>query len=711
MTVYGNTNYGRHLPDFSAALDNLTSEQEAFMDSGMFAQSMSGNPYSCVALDIWIETTMNKGSKMKAGWLAILNNEKQLLTNSRNANNVNRIRSAVHRHANQTKKKVGKHADCYKPRCKADERAVQDLKACLDEFQCDPFDPTDTTLRSLQSGLSASEELVADVMSAKADGEHMVKEFLDERVFAKKKSLSDRIPRSIRLNFANQEVKAMTGATMKGKAQEMERVALASVIELVDKSGALKLEDVLEHRVTEECLSIFNVNGTMRKTQKSKLLQTMNISVSPIPTSYTVIVDMGLIWRLSCPNKEDREKEDGSPFTWGDYAEKLIKLILKRHESAERIICVNDNYSQRVSIKDSERMLRQANKQVANIFIKADKQFPNSMEFNNILVKSENKNRLQAFLKSQLKKTAHVVTTEIIHVVVGESAENLTKQTQEDDFLCTHCEADTAIFTIYNDIRGSGYLEPVIIDTEDTDNYVQAAYVANKVNGILLLKQKNRLIDAKCLIDSDMTDCIVPLHAITGCDHTSGFYGIGKIKVTKRVKKSPDARKLLSACGENIMITDDDIQKLTKFVIKYIYSDYKSKTIAEARASRWKQQKRKSLIRMIPDMDSLIHHIKRANYIAYIQKNFSFKDHPSPLDKGWHMENGVCLPTRSRLPSLPPSVTMAMPYLRDAHTVHEHDDDNISYEDSEEFPYVASDEEDVYIYSDDDSILSDASTS
>ena len=77
------------------------------------------------------------------------------------------------------------------------------------------------------------------------------------------------------------------------------------------------------------------------------------------------------------------------------------------------------------------------------------------------------------------------------------------------------------------------------------------------------------------------------------------------------------------------------------------------------------------------------------------------------------LENGVCLPTRSRLPSLPPSVTMAMPYLRDAHTVHEHDDDNISYEDSEEFPYmyVESDEEDVYIYSDDDSILSDASTS
>ena len=95
----------------------------------------------------------------------------------------------------------------------------------------------------------------------------------------------------------------------------------------------------------------------------------MSISDSPIPNSYTAIVDMGLIWRLSCPNKEDRDKDDGCPFTWGDYTEKLIKLILKSHESAERIICVNDNYSKKVSIKDSERMLRQANKQVANIFI------------------------------------------------------------------------------------------------------------------------------------------------------------------------------------------------------------------------------------------------------------------------------------------------------------------------------------------------------
>lgn len=101
LKVYGTSNYGRHLLYFTVAIDNLTPEQEAFVESGMFAQSMSGNPYSCVALYIWTESIMNKGSKLKTCWLVILNNEKQL-TNTRNVNNINRGRSAGHRHTRRS---------------------------------------------------------------------------------------------------------------------------------------------------------------------------------------------------------------------------------------------------------------------------------------------------------------------------------------------------------------------------------------------------------------------------------------------------------------------------------------------------------------------------------------------------------------------------------------------------------------------------------
>ena len=88
----------------------------------------------------------------------------------------------------------------------------------------------------------------------------------------------------------------------------MECKALDYVLWLVETSGALNLEDTLHHRVTE-CLAIFNVNGTMLKTQKSKLQQNLTLTIIPEPDAYTstfCFVDMGLIWRLTTPITEDR---------------------------------------------------------------------------------------------------------------------------------------------------------------------------------------------------------------------------------------------------------------------------------------------------------------------------------------------------------------------------------------------------------------------
>ena len=653
LKVYGNDKYGRHLPDFIASLDNLSKEQEDFMERGMFAQSMTGNPYSCVALEIWIESTMNKGSKLKNGWLAILNNEKQLASNVRNANSVNRIRGTVLKHAHHKKIKNVKHADCSKARMKTDEKAIQDISDCFKEFSCGPFELSNTQLRSLQSGIPASSELTADLKSAKSDGKKMVQEFMDERVFSKARSLNDRIPRSKRLNFANQELQHVEGLNAKGKAQEMERSALSAVVELVEISGGFELEDVLQHRVTEECLSIYNVNGTLRKTQKSKLMEAMTLNDKPEPVNYTAVIDMGLIWRLASPTTEDRQKPDGTTYTWGDYAQKLVELVITRHKKAVRIICINDTYTLAHSIKDIERFIRKSSKPVGNEHMKLTKPFPAINEFNTILSKPENKWRLQSFLKKEFRKAAQVSNVEFIYCVVGEYADNLSKQTPEPDLLCLHAEADTALFTVYNNIRATGYVNPIIIDTEDTDNYVQAAYVSNKIPGCLLIKRKNTYIDAQSLCKQEMVDSIIPVHIITGSDHTSGFYGIGKKAVVDKVVKSSDARNLLASCGASLELTDETIANMSKFVIKYVYNDTSSSTPSAARAAKWRCQKKKSLTRIIPDSDSLLHHFKRVNYITFIQKNFHLNKHPDPLLHGWHLDNGLCLPTKSNLQALP----------------------------------------------------------
>ena len=85
----------------------------------------------------------------------------------------------------------------------------------------------------------------------------------------------------------------------------------------------------------------------------------------------------------------------------------------------------------------------------------------------------------------------------------------------------------------------------------------------------------------------------------------------------------------------------------------YVYNDKVSSTPSEARVLKWRKQKKKSLCRMIPDSDSLLHNFERVNYMCYIQKNFHLREHPSPLLHGWHLEDGLCLPIRYSMSAFP----------------------------------------------------------
>ena len=197
-----------------------------------------------------------------------------------------------------------------------------------------------------------------------------------------------------RVKIAKKIPITLAGDKIKATSSEMEAKALGSVLELVEMSCGLKLEDVLSHWVTDACLTLFNANGTMRKTQTTKLQQKLQMHYILEPTFYTSIVDMGLLWHISTPAVEDREKSDGSKYTWRDYADKLVQILLSRHKNAECIICVNDSYTQSFSIKDSERLHRQKNLLVPNIVIRTNDKFPSYRDFNSILSKPENKVRL-----------------------------------------------------------------------------------------------------------------------------------------------------------------------------------------------------------------------------------------------------------------------------------------------------------------------------
>ena len=59
-----------------------------------------------------------------------------------------------------------------------DELAVQDIEACMQEFDAEPFNISSYKLRSLQSGPVASPELVSDLKTGLSDGQAQVETIL-----------------------------------------------------------------------------------------------------------------------------------------------------------------------------------------------------------------------------------------------------------------------------------------------------------------------------------------------------------------------------------------------------------------------------------------------------------------------------------------------------------------------------------------------------
>ena len=71
-------------------------------------------------------------------------------------------------------------------------------------------------------------------------------------------------------------------------------------------------------------------------------------------------------------------------------------------------------------------------------------------------------------------------------------------------------------------------------------------------------------VDSQTLFNNEMADVIIQLHVMTGCDHNCGFYGHGKRAVIEKVSNTPEARALLSECGNNLSFPIQVLSNLKK---------------------------------------------------------------------------------------------------------------------------------------------------
>ena len=209
-----------------------------------------------------------------------------------------------------------------------------------------------------------------------------------------------------------------------------------------------------------------------------------------------------------------------------------------------------------------------------------------------------------------------------------------------------HEEADTRIVLHARDAAARGYKQVNIL-CRDTDVLVLLlAHREQLCQEIWMFagtsRQRRYIPVHRIPLSEEKRKSPLAFHAITGCDTTSQFYGVGKASAWKVFEDAPD---LLEHLGEESQISADVLAKAEAFVCKLYNPGTQEVEINKERAAAFRKSK-KDLDALPPTQDALILHIKRANYQTMVW-NKALEPCPSlpkPEDSGWYYSEGLLKP-------------------------------------------------------------------
>ena len=136
-------------------------------------------------------------------------------------------------------------------------------------------------------------------------------------------------------------------------------------------------------------------------------------------------------------------------------------------------------------------------------------------------------------------------------------------------------EADTKVFLCATFAAELGY-QKVRIVTVDSDIGILALYYQQKINADLLLEivtgPNLKIIDISTHdLLVDVTDALPSLHAISGCDTTSCFIGIGKKKCLSILQSNARFLTAMETLGESTELEQNTLLVLEEYLFR-LYS-------------------------------------------------------------------------------------------------------------------------------------------
>ncbi|CAG9760339.1 unnamed protein product [Ceutorhynchus assimilis] len=596
---------------------------EEFIEGNFVVKRLSGN-FNQLPVDQALEH-INKSSKDAGGIVGLTKNSSMLdewfLSYNVVGMMIDEFRSSLTSQINISSKNV----ECGNKRMKVDERSVQKLFSEFIRFNV--FSKSDDRLLVISTNEVASDIVQTSLLDVNDIGEQALKKFSEHT-----------------------GVKVVAGDKRKTfrKGQEF----LQKILAAKEMGRHSNYADIFKHELTAYPMSLAPTGILSTPSNKSNLgniIEKFTSSCKDLPPgnsgeTFHVFDGMALIQGLGKPTNAR---------TFGEYANILKAIVFKNKYNAGRIDFVLDHYED-FSINNCRRDKRgHKNDAIERAIESSNTLLP--QQWHLFIHSIANKKQLTDFVANQLYEHSH--NFEVKFVTSGgffDVMQYKSNYEAESDLLTSsHEEADTRIILHILSAKMEGYTR-CILDCKDTDVLLLLAHFKDILTLEIWMKvgtkETERFIAIHELkMDSSMTKCLPAFHALTGCDTTIQFVGMGK-KACWKIFLSH--HNLLSNVGMSDNLDEEDFKKMIKFVIRFYTINENIQCINDLRRILASS---KPISKLPPTLDSLKQHCLRVHYQTKIWLNSTTPKPslPDVSDCGWKIVDGKLLPILTTISILP----------------------------------------------------------
>ena len=686
--AYGRQNYSRYLPVYLKEMEAVEKDHpdifNEFMSGNFAVQRIPNAMFSKTACDMVCEQTVNKDTKTQGGMHGFTLDEEAIRRWIASHAPRALLCDALFELATNSNHKPSSHSELTMSRQLRDEEDVLSLVETFNSFESPFKNDSNERIIHISSGLEADEETTLSYLTAKQVGDSASRDFFTTRFVEKSKELFDPIKAPKQKTFLSLVAKPKTKEQLAAKSAKESNKLYSRLIlkaesedKAENKDKKINVLDLMSYNLLSVPPSLGHPDGSMRKSVKSSLIKIFT-TFEP-----SCLEDFSLLTEPFCVLPQPPLSEpsvaliiDGmalvrqykSSSTVADLARKLLNRLLglAMQVRATRIDFVIDLYNDK-SIKNMERKRRVKNPNVVRLSRK-DQKIPSPLsEFLSI---SSNKVTLLNLLWVEWKSTwAKSDTT--LFMCHGDQCEsillldgNIVTHSIEE-LQCDHEEADTRLFLHAH--HAAKDHSRIVIHSPDTDVLVLGVSLFSSLGSdeaflFMPTYPTSRLFNLGTLskaLKEPFATAFLGMHAFSGCDSVSSFYGKGKQKFFSLTEESTKWQSFFSAIGSSWDISSDLEALCEEFTVAlyHVANDNMYDDIKDMKTLRYHRFQESKDSVLPPNKDSLLLHLQRANYQARIWRLSLFQNckPPAPENCGWFLptDHNTLAVEWSRLPIAP----------------------------------------------------------